>query len=580
MLIKLNNIYVRFILYMALSITGLLVVALLFINWVATSALHHEMIEDNEIIVKNKAARIDWHIQRVTNELKREISKPTLPRLVMHPFDSRFFLKDYMNELSHEFPEGVLKLYTFNGEEIYTSKSIDINAKALVVKAINSNEKYIVKILPNADGTFYILFIATIPYNNQVEGALAYAIPTELFFAPEKNEIGKSDMYLSLLYNGREILSHGLDKSRMLSTMAKSEKIPLEVVIDIRQDAHYGIINDSMKILNLSGIIAIAAIIVILVFMIRRTVIIPLYRLRDGVVGLQRAKWEPIETDSSDVDEIQDLIEAFNHTQEVLKERTSMLFQSEKMAAVGQLAAGVAHEINNPAGYVSANMESLKSYVQKLISIVVEYEKLPQSTEVEQLKKELNYDFIRSDLPELLEESIEGMDRISKIVSDLKVFSRSDELESYAPCLIDEVADQAISLAWNQLKYKCEVVRNYAPTPEVEINQGQITQVLLNLLINASQAITEKGTVAITISSQEQSVFIEISDNGCGVAPEELTKIFNPFFTTKPVGVGTGLGLHISQKIVKSHGGKIEVRSKLGEGTTFTIQLPLKRPQN
>jgi two-component system NtrC family sensor kinase len=272
-----------------------------------------------------------------------------------------------------------------------------------------------------------------------------------------------------------------------------------------------------------------------------------------------------------------------------LKERLEQahlqLLQSEKMSAIGQLAAGVAHELNNPIGFVYSNLGTLQKYVDDLLAIEAAHVRVEQSPpshsaaareETRHLKAACDYEYIIDDLPKLIRESKEGLERVRRIVLDLKDFSRSGESDwqwtDLHTCL-----DSTINIAWNELKYKAEVERQYAVLPQVRCLPSQLNQVFMNLLVNAAQAIERRGRIVIRTASHAdgQSVWVEIEDNGRGLSPAVQKRLFEPFFTTKPVGQGTGLGLSISFNIIEKHHGRIEVRSEPGHGTTFRITLPV-----
>jgi len=265
-----------------------------------------------------------------------------------------------------------------------------------------------------------------------------------------------------------------------------------------------------------------------------------------------------------------------------MEEAQNQIMQSEKMAAIGQLAAGVAHEINNPVGFVNSNLGTLGHYVNQLLELVDGYaaavaEADLQSPQLAAACDRIDLAFLRQDVVALLGESREGLDRVKKIVRDLKDFSHVDEVD-WQEADINGGIESTLNVVWNELKYKAEVVRDYGDLPRVRCVPGQINQVLMNLLLNAAQAIDERGTIAVRTAAAGEFVRIEIADTGRGMAPEVLKRIFEPFFTTKPVGKGTGLGLSLSWDIVKKHGGRIEVDSEPGRGTTFRIRLPVAGP--
>ena len=267
---------------------------------------------------------------------------------------------------------------------------------------------------------------------------------------------------------------------------------------------------------------------------------------------------------------------------EDLKRVQAQLLQQDKMASIGQLAAGVAHEINNPIGFIISNLGSLGKYVEKLVAYLDADEKLLAGCDpaigkiAAQERQKHKVDYIRKDLPNLIAETSDGAQRVRQIVQDLKSFSRVDGAE-FVHADINEGLDSTLSIAWNELKYKATVTKDYGQLPQLWCNPGQLNQVFLNILVNASHAIVGHGEIRITTREEGGSVRIDISDTGGGIPPESVKRIFDPFFTTKEVGKGTGLGLSIAYDIVvNKHGGRIDATSEIGKGTTFSIMLPMK----
>ena len=262
----------------------------------------------------------------------------------------------------------------------------------------------------------------------------------------------------------------------------------------------------------------------------------------------------------------------------------SQLLQSEKLASVGQLAAGVAHEINNPIGFVGSNLETLNQQVTGLLSIIAAYEKVEESlpadagmlASIKAIKSKVDYDFLREDIPALISESIDGVRRVKKIVENLKNFSRVDSSEWQITNLEEEI-ESTLNIAWNEIKYKAEVRKEFAGLPPIECMAAQINQVFMNLLVNAAQAIDTRGTITIRTGYNSTEVWVEIEDSGLGIPPEHMNKVFEPFFTTKPVGKGTGLGLSLSFGIIQKHHGRINVCSELNKGSVFRVTLPRHR---
>ncbi len=268
---------------------------------------------------------------------------------------------------------------------------------------------------------------------------------------------------------------------------------------------------------------------------------------------------------------------------EQLKATQSQMLQQEKMASIGQLAAGVAHEINNPMGFISGNLRALGKYVTKLGEFVSQIQdkladspEVPESvrTEIAADAKKAKIDYILDDTGDLVEESLEGADRVKEIVQGLKTFSRVDQAER-KPVDLHECLESTINIVWNEIKYKATLEKDFGDLPLVDCYPQQLNQVFMNVLVNGAQAIESQGTISVRTRAEGEKVSVSISDTGCGIPEDKIGRIFEPFFTTKEVGKGTGLGMSIAYDIVQRHGGDIRIDSTLGEGTTFTIELPV-----
>jgi len=254
-----------------------------------------------------------------------------------------------------------------------------------------------------------------------------------------------------------------------------------------------------------------------------------------------------------------------------LEDTQGQLLQSEKLASIGQLAAGVAHEINNPIGYVNSNLGTLDSYCKQLLELL-ERARRGQATQAD--FDAADFDYLQQDIGELLHESRGGIDRVRKIVADLKDFSRIDQAE-WTDADLNAGIESTLNVVWNELKYKADVVREYTALPPVPCILAQINQVVMNLLVNAAHAIDQHGTITLRTGADPGFAWIEIEDTGKGMTPEVMQHIFEPFYTTKAVGKGTGLGLSVSYDIVRKHGGRIDVSSTPGKGSVFRVWLPL-----
>lgn len=255
------------------------------------------------------------------------------------------------------------------------------------------------------------------------------------------------------------------------------------------------------------------------------------------------------------------------------------------MASIGLLAAGVAHEMNNPIGFVHSNLGTLERYLKDLFEIADAYaeaemaygSECPPLERAHRLKADKDYEYLRGDIFALLAESREGLDRVARIVRDLKDFSHAGDTTMHWADLHAGL-DSTLNIVWNELKYKCEVRKEYGDLPRVWCAPSQLNQVFMNLLVNAGHAIRDQGVITLRTGRVGEEVFVAVTDTGSGIAPENLKRIFDPFFTTKPVGQGTGLGLSLSYGIVRKHRGRIEVDSTVGVGSTFTVWLPVEPP--
>ena len=280
-----------------------------------------------------------------------------------------------------------------------------------------------------------------------------------------------------------------------------------------------------------------------------------------------------------------------------IKKVESQLIQNEKLASIGQMAAGVAHEMNTPVGFVSGNFQSLKKYINIFMQIIQLYEQLGAAVnnsdttkclelyhEIESSRQQTKFDFIMQDIEQLFSDSEEGIERISAIVQNLRDFSRIDQMAQLSEYDMNQGIESSLMVARNAIKYDADVVLDLGDVPIIQGNGGQINQVILNICVNAAQAIqsqnrNDRGTIKLKTYLDNHYVVCEIKDDGPGIAPEHLRNIFDPFFTTKPVGKGTGLGLSVSYDIITNkHNGQLLVQTEVGEGTTFMIKLPLEQP--
>lgn len=265
-----------------------------------------------------------------------------------------------------------------------------------------------------------------------------------------------------------------------------------------------------------------------------------------------------------------------------LKKAQSHLVQQEKMATIGLLMAGVAHEINNPVGYISSNLDSLRKYGERLSEFIAAQDEALQcagmaSERLQQLRerrKKLKIDHVLADLPQVIRESAEGTERLKAIIQNLKCFSRRDNAERTLAD-INQCLENALGIVHNELKYKASVRCEYGELPKTLCYPQELGQVFINLLVNAAHAIEDAGEIRVRTRLEGGLIRVSVSDTGCGIPENIRRRIFEPFFTTKEIGKGTGLGLAISTDIIRKHGGDIGVESEPGKGTTFTVSIPV-----
>jgi len=309
------------------------------------------------------------------------------------------------------------------------------------------------------------------------------------------------------------------------------------------------------------------------------------------------AKWQMTQNAAAQLTELEEAVRqrtleitrAMQTLQTEIGERKHLqgqLVQSEKLASIGQLAAGVAHEINNPIGYIFSNFGTLEGYLDKLFEMLAAYEQAEPGVNppdaahrLRGLREQVELEFLKEDIPVLMRESKQGIVRVRQIVQDLKDFSRVDSTQDFQWANLHHGIDSTLNVVASEIKYKADVVKEYGDIPDIECLPSQLNQVVMNLVVNAAHAMGDaRGRIVIRTGTEDDQVWLEVADNGSGIPPETLTRIFEPFFTTKPVGKGTGLGLSLSYGIVQKHQGRIEADSVVGQGTTFRVTLPIRRP--
>ncbi len=261
------------------------------------------------------------------------------------------------------------------------------------------------------------------------------------------------------------------------------------------------------------------------------------------------------------------------------KKLESQLVQNAKMASLGELVAGIAHEINNPLGFIYANLANLNKFFKKIIGMIDSYDQVDFPEEAKGIlkkkKEEINYSYLQKRIGEMIDRSRTGAERMKQIILDMKTFSRLDA-SKVEDADINSSIDTTLNILVHEHKNRIDIIKEYGDLPRVKCNIAKLNQVFMNLLGNACQAIKEKGEIGIKTFIEGEMCVMEFSDSGGGMPEDVMSQIFDPFYTTKPPGKGTGLGLSISHGIIEQHKGEISVKSKVGEGTTFTIKIPIE----
>ena len=538
---------------------------------------------------------------------------PIVLQTVMHPDSNKGSIQDFMNELTLLGSKVPLTLRDFEGGILYSTQTNEKQID-LPFQISDSHQPSTFNIVKSENiKTIDINLFVPVFYNKFIEGYIQADIPISQI-ATALNLPHRSQHH-RIQFKSDEFIF--LDLGDLSLSIEESIKIgKTGITLNYQTQDQDLLISRKNLVLEMLLWLSIIWFIVNLISnqLGKKYLITPLERLRhfsnDLADGRIQKIAPAINPESYQLHEINDLEHNFqemakkvtqretslsnakNSLQELndrLVEHQQQLLHSEKLASVGQLAAGVAHEINNPTGFVMGNIEVLKDYKDDLQNLFKLYHSLETCIESQDMnsiiskvkeimnfKEEKDIDYILNDMDDLIKDSLDGTSRIKNIVKDLKNFSRIDSINKEEIDINEEVIETALRLVWNELKYKCTLEKNLTPLPLYSCNSGELSQVILNLLVNACDAITERGIISISSLYKENYIEIKVSDNGSGINDKDLNKLFDPFFTTKEIGKGTGLGLSISHRIIKKHGGILSVASQLNEGTVFTIMLPIE----
>lgn len=568
-----------------------LLITTLVINKVIESNLqlqvHDNQREANAISNQYKTFLKD----RLT--LLQEHSKfPLMLQALMQPEENLGKVSDFMADLTILGKKYNEVLIDFSGQTIYSTQAHSTNyqSKPWLQPLLNSEKSTSVQLVM-INQLYYWVLASAINYHNLSQGVLLIEIPVNDI----RQQIQTKGLQIIIVQKNTSIVQFG-EKNSGQQFDIKWKILPISLRITfthkILTPQLYSLIFEIAFIIG-----AITLVILITAYLYAYyTFVKPLVSLSNAADQLERGQQQTELHENMKIHEFARLFKKFNsmvkkveqrevslkkandqliQANEDLKLSESQLVQSEKMASIGILAAGIAHEINNPIGFIKSNIGVFQEYSQGINDYIKENNALlskDQFVQQQILADKYEIDYILSDLPELLTSSMTGVDRVSEIVLTLKDFSRLDAPDKTLTN-INAGLQATINMANNEIKYHCEVHLQLGQIPEILAYPGKLNQVFMNLIINAGQAISGKGDIYVRTFLTTGLVIIEIEDTGSGIKEQDLNNIFTPFYTTKKVGEGTGLGLSICHNIIKQHGGTIEVKSVVDKGTTFRISL-------
>jgi len=590
----------RFV-FISLLILGLLSTVLV-INRVIDS-----MQRQQEQLVEGETSAISDTFLLFLNQhlavLKDQASGPIIIQSLMQPDENRGIIIDHLASLTMLGKKYHQSLLDFSGDTVYITEPSLQGAwlqQPWVELMLAGHLSQHISVAQIANRHYWLL-TAPVTYNKQVEGIFVTFIPigdiaSHLSFANYSNNLG-----LSLLHSDQTLLAVGeAIEGRMHTIEWPDTGITLQFTVNesaINNEV-YEIVIELISLIIFSILVTTA----IAYFYGSRLFVRPLKLLSLATDNISQDNSYKNLNEQLEISELSNLFSNFNTMAKQVKSRETELrdsfkelskvhedlrlsqaqvIQSEKLASLGVLSAGVAHEINNPISYIKCNLEVLQGYLEQVEQFINEIS-ASSSVDHNQLATLLaKYDisYILGDVTELTSSGIEGVERVATIVQGLKTFARKD-LPEPQRIDINEGIEATLIVVENELKYVADISLELGRLPTIEGYPGQINQVILNLLINASQAINDRGQITIRSFVRDSYVVVEVEDSGMGIAKEQLDEIFTPFYTTKPPGQGTGLGLAISYSIIERHHGYISVRSEVDEGSCFSIFLPISLNQS
>ena len=533
--------------------------------------------------------------------LTDQANYPIMIQALMQPEENIGKLQDFMADLTilgHQYQQNLLD---FEGNIIYskqTSKAPIYHKEPWLTELINNNKTEYIGI-QKLNNNYYWCLAVSIIYNNSVEGVLTTLIPLEDINEQDKLHKRLNGLMIEITKGNEQLITLG-QSVKGSEHFIDWHDIGVSFRFTFDDTANNKELNNAIFKLSTLILLVLVATSLLAYFFGYRYFVKPLLLLSQAASELDKGSEFKLLQENIRIKELSDLFKKFNVMTNTVHKREqalklsydklskaneelilseSQLIQSEKMASIGVLAAGVAHEINNPMGFVKSNLDVLNEYLTDIQKYHQETNKLLDTATMqplqEALAKQYDIDFIFEDVPSLLTSSIGGVEKITEIVQSLKTFARTEQ-PSMSETDINEGLTVTLNMVSNELKYNCKVHVELDPLPAIYAFPSKLNQVFMNLLINAGQAITDSGDVFVRTFQKESYIVIEVEDNGSGIDATVLPDIFTPFFTSKPVGKGTGLGLSISHEIIKQHGGRIEVVSEVGKGSCFSVYIPAK----
>lgn len=552
--------------------------------------------------IRGIAAELEQFI-RVRHLLLDDYTRfPVMVQGIMQPGRNASNIQDFINEmliLGKSYPTSILD---FEANLIYQTADMKLS-EPQKLNLLSQSPKYLssnVSLIKGVSQSYWRL-VSSIQYHQQTEGFLLVDIPLTQVVT-ELNLQQRLDQHKFEILKGETVVwKFGAN----LTTMEYRLNIPsIDTTFQYRTDQTTIKKMQQELLFEIVGFIGLILVLVLglSVWFGRIYFVNPIQKL--SIASIELANGNTSHPDSFDKSLLEfkslatnfnTMVYQFQHRESSLlaikqdletanlqlKEQQAQLVHSEKMASIGQLAAGVAHEINNPTGYVSGNLEVLTGYVSNFKLMIAHYRKAVLRADksliqgFNDIENKLDIRYIEQDIDELLSDSTAGLKRIRGIVKDLQHFSRFEGEQRRQVDINKEVIEPALRLVWNEIKYKCRLDKKLQVLPKYACFPGEIGQVIVNLLMNACDAIETQGVVSLTSECNSKAIFIKVGDDGAGISHEHLQRLFDPFFTTKEIGKGTGLGLSISHGIIDKHGGTLTASSESGKGAVFTIRLPI-----